>query len=104
MPANVDLPEPLSPTMPVEASGRGGEVDMVEHRALPVIGVGNIAHDDTCVRGIDAARPTLGLGRIKDGEHLLGNRHAVHGGMENDPSARMGRKNSADRNTTQNAA
>ena len=55
---------------------------MIEHRALPVIGVGNIAYDDTRVRRIHAARPLLGLGRIKDGEHLLGNGHAVHGGME----------------------
>ena len=65
-----------------KASGRGGEVDMVEHRALPVIGVGNIAHDDACMREIDAARPPLGLGRIKDGEHLLCYRHAVHCRME----------------------
>ena len=90
MPANVDLPGTAFADDAGKASGRGGEVDMVEHRALPVIGVGNIAHDDTCVRGIDAARPLLGLGRIKDGEHLLSYRHAVHSCMENEPRARMG--------------
>ena len=63
---------------------------MVEHRALPVIGIHDIAHDDSRMLGIDAARPLLGLGRIQDGEHLLGNRHAVHGRMEKRPQRTHG--------------
>ena len=63
---------------------------MIEHRALPIIGIRHIAHDDARMLGIDAARPLLGLGRIQDGEHLLGNRHAVHGRMEKRPQRTHG--------------
>ncbi len=69
MPAKVDLPDPLSPAMPMKEP-RGAEANVLEDHALSVVGVPHARRLDAGIVRVDRARARGSLGRVEDGEHL----------------------------------
>ena len=68
-----------------EGAARRAEANVLEDHALSVVGVPHARRLDAGIVRVDRARARGSLGRVEDGEHLLGSGHAVHGRVEKRP-------------------